>query len=202
MTIIERQLKESVDRLSTAQAQRKPRNDCINWSRIKQRWINGDSVTDIATEQNIKRATIYSHADRFDWPKRGAAHPAGPAFNAVNPVTAKALEQNAMLQVAVAAPIVTEEAKQHLRKWFDGIVATATTLHRAIDSAAERKLEVEEIKSLAISLNTVDQVARRTFGLDQPGASNGSVWLSSTVARQCPVIDVEALPVAQSNDAQ
>lgn len=185
---------QKVDANPTAQTSRKPPNKNINWSVIKKRWLNGDSVSDIAQEENLKRATVYAYADRHRWPKRGSANPHGAVNAALGVSTAKAIEANALAHAQAHGPILSEEAKRHVKQWFDKVLSTAGRIHEQIDERLDRKLEVEELKSLALTLSSVDSTARRTFGLDQPGGPAASPWAAASLARQCPVIDVEPIP--------
>jgi hypothetical protein len=113
--------------------------------------------------------------------------------------TAKAIEANALAHAQAHGPILSEEAKRHVKQWFDKVLSTAGRIHEQIDERLDRKLEVEELKSLALTLSSVDSTARRTFGLDQPGGPAASPWAAASLARQCPVIDVEPIPDKEHN---
>ncbi len=194
-------LQVPVDTDATAQAppeQNTQQQHGPSWSIAKRRWLNGDSVADIAEELGIPRATIYDHSKRYDWPPRGSTNPNGKALAALHPEQQRQLQESIQQHVAAVQPLVSEAVKREMQQWFDGVLQSAKSIKQKLDEKLERRLEVEELKSLALTLSSVDSTARRTFGLDQPGGPTASPWAAASLARQCPVIDVEPIPAKDS----
>ena len=108
------------------------------------------------------------------------------------------LKETVQREVQLMAPALAAEARRKLNDWFERVLSTTEILHRQISDASSKRLEVEEIKSLSSSLETVDRIARRTFGLDSPtgSASPVSVFSVASPAIACPIIDVDTLPEA------
>ena len=168
----------------------------VDWVMVKRRYLDGEPAMQIAEELGIPCQTVYSHIRRSKWPK-----PVPRAIaKTVAPVLAKTVAQQTQdivkQEVTSQAPAIAAEARKKLNDWFGKVLRVTDTLHRQIEDASERRCEVEEIKSLASSLETVDRIARRTFGLDSPSGSPVSVFSVQSPAVLCPVIDVETIPEA------
>jgi predicted transcriptional regulator len=175
----------------------------VDWVMVKRRYLDGEPAMQIAEELGIPCQTVYSHIRRSRWPK---PEPRAVAKQ-VAPVLAKTVAQQTheivKQEVTSQAPAIAAEARKKLNDWFGKVLRVTDTLHRQIEDASERRCEVEEIKSLASSLETVDRIARRTFGLDSPAGSPVSVFSVSAPTISCPVIDVEAIPeTAPASGAQ
>ena len=152
------------------------RNTSANWDKIRQAWQAGESPTNIARIHRISTDAIYKRSQRDGWPPRPTPQPLEPV--AVSP------------EKPIASAI-----KARLGDHFTTVLHTVNILQRGISDHAMRRLEVEEIKTLSNALDTVDKVARRTFGLDSPGGgSPGSLLATVAPAVLCPVVDVDPVP--------
>lgn len=199
--------KESVDTGPTEAAEQRERGRTkgrtvkrldIDWPLVKRRFQAGESMLQLAKELNVPANTIYSHIRRHRWNRVERAQAAKVIAPAVQKTVAQETEQIVKQEVSMQAPAIAAEARRRLNEWFAKVLKVTDTLHRQIEDAAERRCEVEEIKSLSSSLETVDRIARRTFGLDSPAGSTVSVFSVSAPVVSCPVIDVEPLPEASS----
>lgn len=204
------QSKESVDTGRTeAETQRetegkaKGRRDkgSIDWAPIKRDWNNGIAVAEIREKYGIGLSSIYSQAKRHRWTRRetiirGKTVPVNPTA-----VAGKAVEKAIETTVSQQVPAIQQAVREKLNAWFQKVLVTTDRLHKQVDEMSEGRLEVEEIKSLSSSLETVDRVARRTFGLDSPAGSAVSVFSVSAPVVSCPVIDVEPIPETSSAPA-
>lgn len=170
----------------------------IDWPLVKRRFQAGESMLQLSKELNVPANTIYSHIRRHRWNRVERAQAARVIAPAVQKTVAQETEQIVKQEVSMQAPAIAAEARRRLNDWFAKVLKVTDTLHRQIEDAAERRCEVEEIKSLSSSLETVDRIARRTFGLDSPSGSSVSVFSVAAPVVSCPVIDVEALPEASS----
>lgn len=196
----------SVDTVSTeAKAprgkQRLGNGKGIDWGTVKRLWTSGMSVADIVSATGVKRGSIYSHAERFNWPTREEVRASvatiAPDKVRLPDVALKHADELIKQTVALHAPAVNETVRKRLDEWFQKVLSTVSSLQRQIDAHAERRCEVEEIKSLSSSLEVVDRIARRTFGLDSPsGSAPVSVFSVSSPAIACPIIDIDTLPEA------
>jgi transposase len=169
----------------------------IDWGAIKKRWNNGESVGEISQATGVKEATIYSHAMRYRWPKRQMLGGGRKATIEAPALVEKAVEKAVETGVATQMPALNAAIREKLAVWFEKVLKTTDRLQSQIDGYADGRLEVEEIKTLSSSLETVDRIARRTFGLDSPsGSSSVSVFSVASPSIGCPIIDVEAIPEA------
>jgi hypothetical protein len=166
----------------------------IDWGAIKKRWNNGESVGEISQATGVKEATIYSHAMRYRWPKRQMLGGGRKTTIEAPALVEKAVEKAVETGVATQMPALNAAIREKLSAWFEKVLKTTDRLQSQIDSYADGRLEVEEIKTLSSSLETVDRIARRTFGLDSPSGSPVSVFSVQSPAVLCPVIDVETIP--------
>lgn len=178
--------------------QREPtRKPCtIDWGAIKRDWNVGLTAKEIAEKYGVGLSSVYSRAQKDKWPDRETMIQSRPDPETPKAVIQRAIEKAAEKTISQQMPAVNELMRQRLNEWFERILATSDKLQRQIESKAEGHLEVEEIKSLSSSAETIDRVARRTFGLDSPGASTVSVFSVASPSINCPVIDVDALPLA------
>lgn len=168
----------------------------IDWGPIKRDWNNGVAVAEIREKYGIGLSSIYSQAKRHRWTRRetiirGKTIPVNPTA-----VASKAVEKAIETTVSQQVPAIQQAVREKLNAWFQKVLVTTDRLHKQVDEMSEGRLEVEEIKSLSSSLETVDRIARRTFGLDSPSGSSVSVFSVSAPVVSCPVIDVEPLPEA------
>jgi hypothetical protein len=168
----------------------------IDWAPIRKAWSRGLPVAQIAKEHGVKEMTIYSQANRHRWPKREAVLKGKIATVDPKELAQKAVERSIEKAVIEQAPAINNAIREKLNAWFQRVLTTSDKLQSHIDAMADGRLEVEEIKSLSSSLETVDRIARRTFGLDSPGQSPVSVFSVAAPTINCPVIDVETLPEA------
>lgn len=173
----------------------------IDWGAIKKRWNNGESVGEISQATGVKEATVYSHAMRYRWPKRQMLYGGRKAEVKAPAMVEKAVEKAVEIGVTNQMPAINAAIREKLGQWFEKVLKTTDRLQSQIDSYADGRLEVEEIKSLSSSLETVDRIARRTFGLDSPSGSSVSVFSVAAPVVSCPVIDVEPIPEASSAPA-
>lgn len=168
----------------------------IDWGPIKRDWNNGVAVAEIREKYGIGLSSIYSQAKRHRWTRRetiirGKTVPVNPTA-----VASKAVEKAIETTVSQQVPAIQQAVREKLNVWFQKVLVTTDRLHKQVDEMSEGRLEVEEIKSLSSSLETVDRIARRTFGLDSPAGSTVSVFSVSAPVVSCPVIDVEPIPEA------
>lgn len=166
----------------------------IDWGPIRKDWNGGVSVAEISEKYGLSESTIYSQAQRHRWPKRDLLAKGRQAPINAPAVAAKAVEKAIESTVAQQVPAINAVVREKLAAWFEKVLATADRLHSQVDMMSGGRLEVEEIKSLASTLETIDRVSRRTFGLDSPAGSSVSVFSVSAPVVSCPVIDVEPLP--------
>lgn len=166
----------------------------IDWAPIRKAWSRGLPVAQIAKEHGVKEMTIYSQANRHRWPKREAVLKGKIATVDPKELAQKAVEKSIEKAVMEQAPAINNAIKEKLNAWFQRVLTTSDKLQSHIDAMADGRLEAEEVKTLSSSLETVDRIARRTFGLDSPAGSPVSVFSVSAPTISCPVIDVEAIP--------
>lgn len=187
----------SVTEASSPREQRgKKAKGSIDWAPIKRDYVNGVSVSQIAQRHSISENTIYSQARRFRWVKKKPELKGMLETVSPKEIAKKAVEKEVEKAIDEQRPVINSAVREQLNGWFQKILRTSDRLHEQIESAANVRLEVEEIKSLSSSLEVVDRIARRTFGLDSPNSHAVSVFSVSSPTISCPVIDVEALPVA------
>lgn len=192
-------MEQTVDAAATeAEPQREQRGKrekgSIDWGAIKKRWNNGESVGEISQATGVKEATIYSHAMRYRWPKRQMLGGGRKTTIEAPALVEKAVEKAVETGVATQMPALNAAIREKLAAWFEKVLKTTDRLQSQIDGYADGRLEVEEIKTLSSSLETVDRIARRTFGLDSPAGSPVSVFSVAAPTINCPVIDVETIP--------
>ncbi len=176
----------------------KPTKRRHNWAAIKKCWNAGEAVADISLRHNVGIQQIYQHASEGKWTRRrdmadAEQKPVMPSSAAIARTTETALPQIIAQQHA----FVSAEVKRRINAWFDKTLSTADGLHDEIISKVRRIHDVEEIKSLAGSLELVDRVARRTFGLDSPGSQSSGISGLALVAQPwsgSAVIDVTPEP--------
>jgi hypothetical protein len=166
----------------------------IDWNPVKRDWNRGLAVAEIARIHNLETSTIYAQASRHKWTKRQVVLKS--KIETVDPreIAQKAVEKRIEKEIQAHAPAISNAIRERLNGWFEKVLLTSGKLQVQIDNMVEGRLEVEEIKSLSSSLETVDRIARRTFGLDSPGQSTVSVFSVQSPAVLCPVIDVETIP--------
>lgn len=170
----------------------------IDWAPIRKAWSRGLPVAQIAKEHGIKEMTIYSQANRHRWPKREAVLKGKIAVVDPKQIAEKAVEKGIEKAVAEQEPAIKQVVRERLNAWFQRILTTTDKLQTHVDLLADGRLEVEELKSLASTVEVVDRVARRTFGLDSPAGSSVSVFSVAAPVVSCPVIDVEPISEASS----
>ena len=168
----------------------------IDWGPIRKDWNGGVSVAEISEKYGLSQSTVYSQAQRHRWPRREILAKGRSAPINAEAVASKAVEKAIETTVAQQVPAINAVVRQKLSKWFEKVLATADRLHSQVDMMSGGRLEVEEIKSLASTLETIDRVSRRTFGLDSPSGSPVSVFSVAAPVVSCPVIDVEPIPEA------
>lgn len=166
----------------------------IDWGPIRKDWNGGVSVAEISEKYGLSQSTIYSQAQRHRWPRREILAKGRVAPIKAEVVASKAVEKAIETTVAQQVPAINAVVREKLSAWFEKVLATADRLHSQVDMMSGGRLEVEEIKSLSSSLETIDRVSRRTFGLDSPAGSPVSVFSVASPAISCPVIDVETIP--------
>lgn len=189
---------EPIDAVATeAKSRRKREKGSIDWAPIRKAWSRGIPVAQIAKEHDVKEMTIYSQANRHRWPKREAVLKGKIAVVDPKELAQKAVEKSIEKAVVDQMPAINKAVRERLNAWFERVLTTSDKLQTHIDGMADGRLEAEEVKTLSSSLETVDRIARRTFGLDSPtGTSAVSVFSVSSPAIPCPVIDVDSLPEA------
>jgi hypothetical protein len=170
----------------------------IDWAPIRKAWSRGLPVAQIAKEHGVKEMTIYSQANRHRWPKREAVLKGKIATVDPKELAQKAVEKSIEKAVMEQAPAINNAIKEKLNAWFQRVLTTSDKLQSHIDAMADGRLEAEEVKTLSSSLEVVDRIARRTFGLDGPAGSPVSVFSVSAPTITCPVIDVETVPETTS----
>jgi hypothetical protein len=161
------------------ETQRKPKRRHHNWTAIKRCWTAGEPVLDIASRFDLPASSIYVQASRFKWPKRRDIQAApvinlGPNLTSIARITEAALPQI----IAQQHSAISAAVKERIRIWFDKTLVAADGLHAQVTSKINGRLDVEEVKSLASSLEVIDRVARRTFGLDSPAGTSAVSGLS------------------------
>lgn len=183
---------------------RKPRTD---WADIRNAWIAGDSVEDICTQFGTTRNSVYSRSRSDDWPER-----VGQPVKPLAAMTKDRQEKLAHTQVRQAAKsVVLSEIrnlgqevpaiiKEQIKEHFAATLHTTRQIHRKVDAKVDEADEVEDLRSLSSTLETIDRVARRTFGLDSPDGRNLGALVSCATSVSCPalggsVIDVVPEPV-------
>lgn len=171
----------------------------IEWAPIRKAWSRGIPVAQIAKEHGVKEMTIYSQANRHKWPKREAVLKGKIAIVDPKEIAQKAVEKSIEKAIVEQMPSINNVVRERLNGWFQRVLVTTDKLQSHIDAMADGRLEAEEVKTLSSSLETVDRVARRTFGLDSPGGHVASVFSVASPNVLCPVIDVETVPDAVTN---
>ena len=172
-----------------------------NWTGIKKAWVSGESVVDIGVRYNLPASAIYSKASISGWPRRrdllqAMPKPETPSLTAIARTTETLIPQI----VAQQHNVISAEVRNRIKAWFDKTLKACNGLHEQLDRKTKRNLDVEEIKSLAGSLELIDRVARRTFGLDSPGSQGAGVAGLALVSQPwsgSAIIDVTPEPVAR-----
>lgn len=187
------------------QKPRAPRNGA-DWRRIRQEWVQGYAIKEIAKAHGLSEGAIYSRASRLQWPKRAALIPEGRALakipeapkKAVVEVPDKAVKEatEAAIAQAVNAQGMALQAKvrERIEGWFNVVSSNANRLQEHITEKTAGNLEVEEIKSLSSSLASLHGTMRQVFGIDTPEGSRVAAYITSAPVVSCPVIDVEPIP--------
>jgi len=168
----------------------------VDWMLVKRRWMSGEPAMQIAADMQIPYQTVYSHIRRSKWPKPEPKRVQQAVAPIVQKTVAQETREAVQREVAQQAPAIAAETRRRLNEWFESVLRNAGMLQRQIEDASSRRCEVEELKTLSSSLETVDRIARRTFGLDAPAGSPVSVFSVSAPTISCPVIDVETIPEA------
>jgi len=168
----------------------------VDWMLVKRRWMSGEPAMQIAADMQIPYQTVYSHIRRSKWPKPEPKRVQQAVAPIVQKTVAQETREAVQREVAQQAPAIAAETRRRLNEWFESVLRNAGMLQRQIEDASSRRCEVEELKTLSSSLETVDRIARRTFGLDSPAGSPVSVFSVSAPTISCPVIDVETIPEA------
>lgn len=166
----------------------------VDWALVKRRWMSGEPAMQIASDMQIPYQTVYSHIRRSKWPKPKPKEVQQAMVPVVQKTVAQETKEAVQREVMAQAPAIAAETRKRLNEWFEAVLRNAGMLQRQIEDASARRCEVEEVKSLASSLEVVDRVARRTFGLDSPAGSAVSVFSVAAPVVSCPVIDVEPIP--------
>ena len=168
-----------------APRKRHPARGETPWGRIRKEWEAGASPSAIAYRYGITYSTLWKRSKRDDW-KREATSLQPPAESS----------QGQQVQQSAEIPI-KGVIRERLGRHFQQVLNQVEILQQGIGEHSSRRLEVEEIKSLSQSLDLVDRIARRTFGLDGPsGGSPGSLLATVAPAVLCPVIEAEVASVA------
>jgi hypothetical protein len=172
--------------LTEAKAPRKnpPRRE-MPWGRIQREWEAGGSPSAIAHRHGTTYSNLWKRAKKYGWQRKpdAAIEPAGSRQS----LPAQQSPENS----------IRGAVRERLGRHFTRVLDEVEILQRGIGEHSSRRLEVEEIKSLAQSLDLVDRIARRTFGLDGPsGGSPGSLLATVAPAVLCPVVEVESAPPA------
>lgn len=186
---------------------RAPRNGA-DWRRIRQEWVQGYAIKEIAKAHGLSEGAIYSRASRLKWPKRAALIPEGRALAKIpdeprKPVveipekSVKEAAESAIAQAVQAQGMAIQaKVRERIEAWFGTVSTNANRLQEHITEKTVGNLEVEEIKSLSSSLASLHGTMRQVFGIDGPEGSRVAALITSTPAIACPVIDVESLPEA------
>lgn len=161
-----------------------PRRE-MPWGRIQREWESGASPSAIAHRHGTTYSNLWKRAKKYGWQRKpdAAIEPAG---SQQSPPAQQSPENS-----------IRGAVRERLGRHFTRVLDEVEILQRGIGEHSSRRLEVEEIKSLSQSLDLVDRIARRTFGLDAPGGgSPGSLLATVAPAVLCPVIEAEVSPVA------
>lgn len=171
----------------------------IDWGPIRKEWMKGCDVAEMASRHGTSPKTIYSQAARRKWPARETVVKAAAVTSRTGEMAGEVVKRSIETSVAEQAPAIAAAVREQLNGWFTKVLRTTDKLQSHVDAMADGRLEVEEVKSLASSLEVVDRVARRTFGLDSPAGSAVSVFSVAAPVVSCPVIDVE--PISEATPA-
>lgn len=165
------------------------------WKRAEEMWAAGESVPAIAQATGIAEPSIYARASRYKWVTRKTLNTKSIIPKAVPAVVERHVEMAVANHVGKTLPtilpqVIHEKVQQHLSRTLQ----TVAKLQDRIDEHLTNVTEVEETKSLSSTLDMLDKIARRTYGLDQPGGAAASLGLlSRTAAPVCPIIEAEVI---------
>jgi transposase-like protein len=196
----EAEMQEPIDTVPTAQAKQRRKLPPQVWKAIKRQYLNGENIAEVAKQHGIAESSIYAKATRYSWPKRSVSINNGRIL-AELPSKALITSSSAAVNQATQAemPAIQAKVAAHIGQWLSKVEQNANDLQERVAEKILGKLEVEEIKTLALTLSSLNGTMRSVFGLDQPGGPAASPWAAASLARQCPVIDVEPVPAQEHN---
>jgi len=186
---------EPIDTVSTAQAKKRKPLPTSAWKVIRKRYLAGEEIADVAKEYGISESAIYAKVSRHNWPRRSMAIARGMKVAALpEPISAKQTEAIVNEAARAEVPAIQARIAKQVGNWLSKVEQNANDLQEKVSDRIHGRLEVEEIKTLALTLSSLHNTMRSVFGLDAPGGPAASPWAAASLARQCPVIDVEPVP--------
>ncbi len=195
---------------------RKPRKD---WPEIQKAWLTGESTEEIAIRFGTTPESIRSKAYQQRWPPKPSDTPeplhtmnAQRQASIAHTRVKEAAKSAVISEVRRLGPSIPAILKAEMASYLRSALDTTHALHRKVDAKIEGIEDIEEIQRLASTFETVDRIARRTFGFDGPNGqhvtSNANCiaepWSGSAVIdvtpepAQLPAVVQEA-PIPPSN---
>jgi hypothetical protein len=130
------------------------------WEQIKAGYAAGIGLREIARKMNVPEGTVLARAKREGWTQQIAAAKqavALPQSNAITPTPMQSI-----------AAVMQERGERYRERMADVSERVAGHLE---------SLHADEILGRSAQVEKIDNVARRTFGLDSPAAGSGAVNL-------------------------
>ena len=131
------------------------------WEQIKVAYASGIGLRELARRMNLPEGTVLAHAKRHGWTQR-----IEQAKTIVLQPQSDAIAPSPMQSAAV----VIEQRGERYRERMAGVSEKVAGHLESLDA--------DEILLRGAQVEKIDNVARRTFGLDSPQAGSGAVNLN------------------------
>jgi hypothetical protein len=148
------------------------------WDQIKAGYAAGIGLREIARKMNVPEGTVLARAKREGWTQQVEAAKHAAALTQSNAITP-------MQSIAAVMQARGERYRERVAGVSEKVVAHVESL------------DPDEILTRSAQFEKIDTIARRTFGLNEASASQGSLNLS--VLTNHAVVQVKAsLPTVPS----
>jgi len=199
-TATQRQRKKSKPAPTRGDWSNRPRT---NWPEAYSLWVAGEPIARIVEATGISESSLRTKASRANWPQRQLFNAQRVAAKEIPKIIERHMEATVKEEVAKAAVGIPRVLQEKIAEHFDRVLKTVKALHGQINDNASKRCEVEEIKSLSSSLDTLDRISRRTFGLDSTDGTKAASLVASSVTRvDCPIVEADVVSEAPSTQLQ
>jgi hypothetical protein len=129
------------------------------WEQIKNAYASGIGLREIARKMNVPEGTVLARAKREGWTQQ------------IKDAQAIALQSNAITSTPMQSiAAVMQERGERYRERVAGVSERVVGHVESMDP--------DEILTRSAQFEKIDTIARRTFGLNEASASQGSLTLS------------------------